>query len=419
MQQTARPAQKESGARENRETMKIALVSPYDYAFPSGVNIHIARLQENFTGMGHQVKIIAPSSKPHETRENGDIILFGRPIPIRASGSVVRSPVSPGLVFSSRIKDVLKAERFDVIHIHEPLMPTLATAVLHHSSEELTVGTFHAFRTRSWGYPFWKPICLGRWFNKLDGRIAVSNAAKEFVSKYFPGDYKIIPNGIDLPHFAGEVTPLPQFCDGKLNLLFVGRMEKRKGFKYLLGAYEKVKKEFPECRLIVVGPQGRSWQKYQKLVMKHNLRDVVFAGYVSYDDLPRYYKSADIFCSPATDKESFGLVLLEAMAVGKPTVVSNIEGYAAVVSHGVDGLLVKPRDEQALADALLQLLQDKPLRESMGAMGKVKARDYDWETVSQQVMSYYQDLLEGRPLVISEEITCAQEGSTHLGAACQ
>ena len=399
--------------------MKIALVSPYDYAYPGGVNIHISRLQENFTQMGHEVKIIAPSSKPRETMKDGNILVFGKPIPIRASGSVVRSPISPRLVFSDRIRNVLVQERFDVLHIHEPLMPTLATAVLHHASDEITVGTFHASRARSWGYPFWKPICLNRWFDKLIGRIAVSEAAKEFVNRYFPSDYRIIPNGIDLPHFARELSPLPQYIDGKLNILFVGRMEKRKGFKYLLLAFEKVKKEFPGCRLIVVGPQGREWQKYRKTAIKRNIKDVVFEGYVAYDELPRFYKSADIFCSPATDKESFGMVLLEAMAVGKPTVATNIAGYAAVVSHGVDGLLVRPRDADELAGALLTLLQDSTLRESLGAMGKVKASDYGWDAVAEQVMSYYEDLIEGRPAVRNEETACAQHGSAHLGAACQ
>jgi phosphatidylinositol alpha-mannosyltransferase len=397
--------------------MKIALVSPYDYAYTGGVNIHIARLQENFTRMGHEVKIIAPSSKPQETQKNGDVIVFGRPVPIHASGSVVRSPVSPGLVFSSGIRDMLRRERFDVIHIHEPLMPTLATAVLHHASQELTVGTFHASRSRSWGYSFWKPICLNRWFNKLDGRIAVSSTAMEFVNRYFPSDYTIIPNGIDLPHFSRQVTPLEQFCDGKLNILFVGRMEKRKGFKYLLGAYEKVKRELPQCRLIVVGPQDRSYGKYQRLAVKRNLKDVVFTGYVSYEELPRYYKSADICCSPATRWESFGLVLLEAMAAGKPTVASDIAGYAAVVNDGVDGLLVKPRDEKALAGTILQLLQDGSLRERMGEMGRVKAGDYSWEKVAQQVMNYYQELLKGRSGVISEEIPTACQGSAFLGSA--
>ncbi len=399
--------------------MKIALVSPYDYAHTGGVNVHISRLRDNFTSMGHQVKIIAPSSEPSESSRDGDVLVFGRPIPIHASGSVVRSPVSPRLVFSSRIKDMLRRESFDVLHIHEPLMPTLATAVLHHASNEVTVGTFHASRARSWGYPFWKPICLQRWFDKLQGRIAVSSAAEEFVGRYFPAKYEIIPNGIDLPHFAGDVSPLEEFSDGKLNILFVGRMEKRKGFKYLLGAYEKVKREYPECRLIVVGPEGRSWRKYRKLASKHDLEDVVFAGYVPYEELPRYYKSADVFCSPATDKESFGLVLLEAMAVGKAVVASNIPGYAAVVSDRVDGLLVNSRDESDLARGILELLRDRELRESMGGMGRIKAADYGWETVAERVMSLYNGLLRGRGHVPSEEIASAEHVSTRVGAACK
>jgi phosphatidylinositol alpha-mannosyltransferase len=399
--------------------MKIALVSPYDYAHTGGVNIHISRLRDNFTLMGHQVRIIAPSSNPSESQRDSDVLVFGRPIPIRASGSVVRSPVSPRLVFSSRIKEMLKSESFDVLHIHEPLMPTLATAVLHHASNELTIGTFHASRARSWGYPFWKPICLQKWFEKLDGRIAVSHAALEFVHRYFPVDYEIIPNGIDLPHFTKDVSPLDEFNDGKMNILFVGRMEKRKGFKYLLGAYERVKRECPESRLIVVGPEGRAWRKHRGRALKRGLKDVVFAGYVEYEELPRYYKSAHVFCSPATDKESFGLVLLEAMAVGTPVVATSIAGYAAVVSDGVDGVLVRPRDEEDLARGILKLLGDRGLRESMGARGKVKAAEYSWDIVAERVMTFYTGILRGDGRATREESASAEQVSASLGAACR
>jgi phosphatidylinositol alpha-mannosyltransferase len=397
--------------------MRIALVSAYDYAYAGGVNTHILQLKDNFTRLGHEVKIIAPSSRPDETVRDHDAIVFGKPVPIRASGSVVRSPISPRLLFSSRIKDVLRQERFDVIHLHEPLMPMLPTSVLHHSSNELLVGTFHAYRSNSWGYTFWKPIILQKWFDKLHGRIAVSEAAREFIGKYFPGEYTIIPNGIDWQHFASDADPFPEYCDGKLNVLFVGRMEKRKGFKYLLGAYELVKREFPNCRLIVVGPPSRASRKYQLLAAKRGLEDIVFIGFASYDDLLRYYRTADVFCSPATGKESFGMVLLEAMAAGKPVVASRIEGYSAVVSHGADGLLVRPQDEKPLADALLQLLLDQSLRDRMGARGRVKAKDFGWDRVSREVLVYYEELLEGRPKRISEEIALAQRHATELGAA--
>jgi len=396
--------------------MKIALVSPYDYAYPGGVNNHIASLEEHFTRMGHEVKIIAPSSKPKKTQEKGSAIVIGKPVPIHASGSVVRSPVSPMLLFSDRIRKILEQEKFDVVHIHEPLMPALAISVLHHAEGVLIVGTFHASRSNSFGYTIWKPL-LKKWMAKLDGKIAVSKAAMEFINRYFPGDYVIIPNGIDLERFSDKAKPVEQYRDGKLNILFVGRLEKRKGFKYLLGAYERVKKQFPQCRLIVVSPPGGLCQKYEKLATKRNLKDVVFPGYVSFEDLPRYYNTADIFCSPATGWESFGMVLMEAMATGKPIVASDIPGYAGLISHGVEGLLVKPRDEKALASALMSLLRDKSMREKMGEKGKLKAKDYSWEMVAQKVMEYYQKLLQSRTGVVNKEIACACQGSSHPGAA--
>jgi phosphatidylinositol alpha-mannosyltransferase len=405
--------------RENRikETMKIALVSPYDYAYPGGVNNHIASLEEHFTRMGHEVKIIAPSSKPKNAEQDGNEIVIGKPVPIRASGSVVRAPISPMLMFSDRIKKMLDSEKFDVVHIHEPMMPALAVSVLHHAEGMLIVGTFHASRTSSFGYSIWKPL-LKRWMNKLDGKIAVSRAAMEFVSRYFPGDYVVIPNGIDLERFNDKALPIEKYRDDKLNILFVGRLEKRKGFKYLLGAYERVNKEFPQCRLIVVSPASSLSKKYENIAAKRNLKDVVFAGHVSFEDLPRYYCTADIFCSPATGWESFGMVLMEAMATGRPIVATDIPGYAGLISHGVEGLLVKPQDEKALASALTSLLHDKSMRERMGEKGKLKSKDYSWEVVARKVMEYYQMLLQSRTGGVNKENARACQGSSHPGAAC-
>jgi phosphatidylinositol alpha-mannosyltransferase len=228
----------------------------------------------------------------------------------------------------------------------------------------------------------------------------------------------IIPNGIDLERFTDKVPPIEKYRDDKQNILFVGRVEKRKGFKYLLGAYEHVKREFPQCRLIVVSPHSRLSQKYENIAAKRNLKDVVFAGYVSFEELPGYYNTADIFCSPATGWESFGMVLMEAMATGKPIVASDIPGYAGLVSHGVEGLLVKPQDEKALASALMSLLRDKSMREKMGEKGKLKARDYSWEVVARKVMEYYEKLLQSRTGVVNKEIDSASQGSSHPGAAC-
>ena len=375
--------------------MKIALVSPYDFAYPGGVANHISSLEHHFTRMGHEVRIIAPASSTVSTF--GDrFIPVGTPRPVPSSGSIARITISPWL--SSRIKAVLDEEKFDIIHLHEPLLPMLCTTVLR-LSHTANVGTFHASGARPW-YEFGTPLgklFLKKWFRKLDGKIAVSKPAMEYVSKYFSGYYNIIPNGVDVNHFSPNVSPIDDFGDGKLNILFVGRLEKRKGADYLLDAYKRVKGEIPNSRLIIVGPGTRLRKKYEKQVTQNGLDDVVFAGYVSYDELPRYYKTADIVCSPATGRESFGIVLLEAMAVGKPVVASNIEGYASVVTHGVDGLLVPPKDGEMLAQALISLVTDESLCQQMGAKGRLKALDYSWEHVAQKILDYYVRVLSEPP----------------------
>ena len=375
--------------------MKIALVSPYDFAYPGGVTIHISYLERHFARMGHEVKVIAPASKA--ISGFGDrFISIGSPRPIPTSGSIARVTVSPWL--SKRVKAVLDQERFDIIHLHEPLMPMLCTTVLR-LSQAANIGTFHACRG-SPGYDFAKPLgkwMLKRWFRRLHGKIAVSKPAMEFACSYFPGYYNIIPNGVDVEHFSPNVSPIEKFCDGKLNILFVSRLEKRKGLNYLLEAFKQVKQEIPNSRLIIVGPGTRLRRGYERGVKRSGLKDVVFTGLVSYEELPRYYKTADVFCAPATGRESFGIILLEAMAVGKPIVASNIEGYASVLAHNVEGLLVPPGDKEMLARALISLLTDESLRREVGARGRVKALEYSWERIAQDVLKYYIRVLREPP----------------------
>jgi phosphatidyl-myo-inositol alpha-mannosyltransferase len=374
--------------------MKIALVSPYDFAYPGGVVNHIISLGQNLTEMGYEVKYIAPASSPITTLGDRFIHIDDKPRAIHTNGSVARLSVSPRL--SSIITDMLNEERFDIVHLHEPLMPMMCTTVLR-MSRTANVGTFHAFGSRAYGLSLpLGPVFLKRWFSKLDGRIAVSRPAMEFVNKYFPADYTVIPNGVDTTHFTTDAAPIEEFCDGKLNILFVGRLEKRKGADYMLRAFEIVKHEMPNSRLIIVGPGAELRRKYEAQIAAAGLTDVVFTGRVSSADLPRYYKTADIFCAPATGGESFGIVLLEAMAVGKPIVASAIDGYASVLSHGQEGLLVPPRDEKALAQALVTLLKDEALRRRMGMLGVFKATEYDWKNLARRVATLYHEVL-GRP----------------------
>jgi len=367
--------------------MNIALVSPYDYAYPGGVNTHISNLALHLAKMGHQVRILAPCSNKKALPTAQDIVPLGKTIPYPSNGSVARLTLSWWLM--PKVKSILDEERFDILHFHEPLFPSLPWMVLP-LSHSINVATFHAYYKRSIGYWFWRPL-VKRFYNRLNGKIAVSEPARRFVSKYFPGDYRIIPHGVDSGRFSAEVPLIKDFCDGKLNILFVSRLEERKGIRYLLKAFRVVKAEFPQSRLIVVGPgNGRRYKDYVQAV---KLKDVVFAGYVSYADLPRCFRTADIFCVPAVGQESFGIVLLEAMAAGKPIVASNIDGYANVLTHDVEGLLVPPKDEKALAHALLSLLNDQTLRQQMGSKGRSKAEAHNWEFIAQRTMDYYMELL--------------------------
>ena len=377
--------------------VKIALICPYDHAFQGGVTDHINKLAAQFKEWGHTVRIIAPCSAPQRIAD-GDFIPMGRPVPLPSGGSIAR--VSLSVWLRPRIKALLQREAFDIIHLHEPFAGFLPLNVLGatNSVNSVNIGTFHTYNgTRL--YKIGGVRLAMPYYRRLHGRIAVSQPAHQFISRHFPGHYEIIPNGIQLDDFA-LATPFPHLQDGMINLLFVGRLEKRKGLKYLLSAYSKLKWEWPNLRLLVVGP-GKPDDDSYRIMSERNLQDVVFVGRVSDQDKARYYKSADIFCSPATGKESFGIVLLEAMAAGKPVIASEIEGYSSVITHGQEGLLVEPKKDDALAKAIALLLNDPALRARLGANGRQTVEQFRWERVAARVMDYYKTLLRTERAVVS------------------
>ena len=369
--------------------MKIAMVSPYDFTWPGGVTAHVAQLARELGRSGHEVQVLAPHSPSRESQDADLHVPLGRSVPLPSGGSIARVSLSWWLY--PKVRALLRKEQFDVIHLHEPMAPILPLCVLEFS-DSVNVGTFHASYARQHLYRITHPI-IKRWQQRLHGNIAVSPAARRYVNNAFPGDYEIIPNGIDFKHFSTNVAPMPQYQDGKINILFVGRLEKRKGLRYLLEAYGKLKWDLPNIRLIVVGPGNPDKESY-RVMSSQNLQDVEFVGRVSYDDLPRYYASADIFCSPATGAESFGIVLLEAMSAGKPVVASDIEGFRGVMTHGEQGLLVPKKDSNALAEALGMLARDPELRRKLGGNGNRLAEEYRWEVVAGRVEAYYNTCLK-------------------------
>lgn len=374
--------------------MKIALVSPYDYPYPGGVTEHIAALDQQFRALGHDTRIIAASSTDEDVLGEHVIKVSGAVSPVPYSGSTARITLSPQIY--RRVKKILQDEKFDVVHVHEPAAPMLSPAVLRHS-HALNVGTFHAYRESNFIYEYARPL-LKRVFNRLDGRIFVSEAVRDYVTRYFPGDYVVIPNGIDVVRFASpDLKPIERFNDGRPSILFVGRMEQRKGFRHLIRAYPYVKEAIPEARLLVVGAfSDQEKAPFLRYARTHKLHGVHFVGYVSPEELPRYYHTATIFCAPSTGFESFGIVLLEAMAAGLPIVASDIAGYRSVLENGQEGLLVPPGDEQAMARAVVDLLRDPARRAQMSECGKRKAAQYDWSLIAQRVLAYYNELLAAR-----------------------
>jgi phosphatidylinositol alpha-mannosyltransferase len=363
--------------------MKIALVSPYDPAHPGGVFEHIEHLRTEFTRLGHDVTVLAPRGCKGGLEAREGFYGIGRTVPIPANGSMVR--VTFDVTLYNAVKTLLRREQFDVIHLHEPLIPVLPYLVLL-NSRAVNVATFHAFRSSSPWYTAFRPY-MAFMMSRLDARMAVSVPARDFVFQYFPGQYEIVPNGIDVERFH-DVEPFPWALDGIPRILFVGRYnEPRKGFKYLLRAMPLVHQQFPRARLVVVG--GGNPERYEGLVERYGVRGVDFVGRASAADLPRYYASCDVFCAPSTSGESFGIVLLEAMASRRPVVAGDIPGYRSVITQGQEGLLVPPKDPHALALALVRLLADAPLRGQMATAGEATASRYAWPKTASRVLDVY------------------------------
>lgn len=372
--------------------LNIALVSAYDYALPSGVNNHIENLAAQLRFIGHSVTIFAPASK---SIIKNHFVPISNSVAIPTNGSIAR--ISLSLSSFSKVKNILSQNNFDIVHLHEPFAGLVPLAFLQHS-KSINIATFHSLRTSKFNSVF-KHIkgskLVKNYYKKIDGRITISSASKKFISEHFDGKFEIIPNGININEFSKRLPPIKEIQDGMTNILFVGRMEKRKGLKYLLSAYAQLKWDKPKTRLIVLG-SGTLDKETTQIISSRNLNDILFIDDVTNSIKMRYFQTCDIFCSPAIGNESFGIVLLEAMASGKPIVATDIPGYKSVVEHNKQGILVPPKNESAIVSSISKLLDNPVLCNEFGQNGIIKAQEYDWQIIGGKINTYYNEILSNK-----------------------
>lgn len=366
--------------------MRIALVCPYDVGIPGGVQAHVLALAGRLRADGDDVVVLAPS----EGEASEGIIPVGGSVRVPFNDSQAPIAVSPVAVRRALV--ALDRFRPDVVHVHEPGAPLLSLAVCLRGPHPL-VGTFHAWSDSDRLYRIARPL-LRAGIDRLSAKLAVSAAA----ASYHAGalglperSFREVPNGVDVGRF-GDAEPLPEIVDaGGERLLFVGRLERRKGVEELVRAFIRLKAERPGLRLLVVG-DGPERPRCQNLLPARLRSDVLFLGEVAQEDLPRFYASAHVFVSPALGGESFGIVLLEAMAAGLPVVASAIPGYRSVVRDGIEGRLVPPGDSRALASAVGTVLDNAALREAMADEGRHTVASYDWSVIAQRTRDIYRSL---------------------------
>jgi len=367
--------------------MKIGLITFHTFSQPGGVKRHVLDLSKNLRIKKHKTKIIVPRRKRSENYGK-DVILLGTSFPIDFSGTQADFDVNFDPI---SIERTLKKEKFNVLHFHNFGFPSILQILISPAaSNTLNILTFHSNME---GSTFLKHfpsflyllnrIC--QW--KIDGVIGVAPLILNYF-KYYKGPKKVIPNGINLDEFNPNVLKVEKYSDDKINLLFVGRIEERKGLIYLLKAFEILNKEFSNLRLIVVG-DGPLESECKDYVKKHNLKEVIFEGRVT-KGIARYYKTADIYISPALFRESFGLVLLEAMACGTPVVAFANQGYKELLKNKSSGrFLTKPRDYVNLAKKIELLIRNPDLRKKISEKGIQEVKQYAWQSVTNEVLEFY------------------------------
>jgi phosphatidylinositol alpha-mannosyltransferase len=361
--------------------MRIGMVCPYSFDVPGGVQSHVLQLAEVMRARGQNVSVLAPSS-PHVALPEY-VVSAGRAVPIPYNGSVARLQFSPAV--HGKVRRWLADGDFDVLHLHEPNAPSLSMWALR-VAEGPIVATFHTSTTKSLTLAVFQGV-LRPWHEKIVGRIAVSDLARRWQMEALGSDAVEIPNGVDVASFASapllDGYPRP----GK-TVLFLGRFdEPRKGMAVLIDALPRLVEHFPGVQVLVVGRGDQDELRSKAGGLGGHLR---FLGQVDDAAKASALRSADVYCAPHTGGESFGIVLVEAMAAGTPVVASDLHAFRQVLRDGDAGRLVPVEDGAALAAGLVAVLKNDQLAKRYVAAGADAVRRYDWSVVANQIMQVYE-----------------------------
>lgn len=372
--------------------LRVGIVCPYSFDAPGGVQFHIRDMAEALMERGHQVGVLAPADE--DTPVPSYVTAAGRTIPVRYNGSVAR--LSFGPASARRVRRWLDAGEFDLLHLHEPVTPSLSILALWNSTGPV-VATFHSSQARSRTLQFAYPMIRSS-LERISARIAVSEDARRTVVEHVGGDAVIIPNGVYVDRFAAAV-PDPRWTGTPAapTFAFLGRLdEPRKGLGILVDAVPTVLAEHPGARFLVAG-RGDDGRAEAEAALGRHVGQVEFLGGISDEEKASLLSSVDAYVAPQTGGESFGIVLVEAMSAGTTVVASDLGAFRRVLDEGEAGLLFRTGDPQDLARALLTVLREPELTARVRARAATHVRRYDWSTVTDQVLTVYEMALAGSP----------------------
>mgnify|MGYP001306610950 CR=1 FL=1 len=384
--------------------MRIGIVCPYSFDVPGGVQNHVRDLAEALLELGHQVSVLAAAEKEEDLPDY--VVPAGGAMPVPYNGSVARLSFF-GPISAARVRRWLREGQFDVLHVHEPITPSLSLLACL-AARGPVVATFHTAITRSrFVAAAHAPLQLV--LEKITARIAVSALARKVQVEHLGGGAVEIPNGVNVARFA-SATPLPGWEEGQRapTLGFLGRFtEPRKGFGILLSAFADLVTSRPDLRLLVAGPGDP--EEVLERVPAQVAERVVFLGMLSEVDKPRMLRSVDLYIAPNTGGESFGMILTEAMAAGTPVLASDLDAFRRVLDGGSAGELFPVGDAAALAAAAGRLLDDPARRAELVARARVVVARYDWAVIARRVLEVYQTAIEAASGGVTDEDPALEE----------